>query len=298
MGFRQHLLYVLFRALSALACLLPRRVALALGTGFAQALWSTYRLTPYRDFVADNVRAAFPELDPCAANRVGRAHVVNLVKAIVEVLRFPRLDRRAVERLVTVEGMGHLEEALAAGRGVMIMTAHFGNWELLGATLSRLGHPLAVLVQPPSQAAFDRLFLEFRALVGIASHPNRGPASLRPMFRHLRANGLLGLICDQHGEGMTAFGTLFGHRISVPSGPFFFAERTGAAILPMSIVRTPRDRHVLRIEAPIVPTGDPDRDAQQLCDRFEAWIRAHPDHWLWVHARFDRADELPVADPA
>ena len=122
----------------------------------------------FRGLSAKNVRAAgLPDA-------VAYASIRNLARGIAEILRFPELGP------IAYEGWEHVEAAQAAGKGVIIATMHFGNWEVLGGALAAKGLPLHVLVQPPSQDAFGKLFIEFRNLVGVTTHANSGAASLRP----------------------------------------------------------------------------------------------------------------------
>lgn len=286
----QAILYSCFLALARLAQVLPRRAALAAGAAFATCVYGAYRLTPHRDFIFRNLKSAFrDELPDRALHAIARRHLQHLTRSIVEVMRLPA--ECPLER-VRFEGLEHLEAARAHGKGVIIATAHYGNWEILGGALARSGLPLHVLAQRPSQDAFDRLFREFRAKVGVATWENAGAASLRPVLRALARNEALGLLVDQHGESQEAIVELFGHPVSAPVGPFFFARRTGAAILPVFCVRQPDDTHIVRIEAPLPVSDDPEADAQRLYAAYERAIRQHPDHWLWAHDRWAREHEL------
>lgn len=272
--------------------MLPRRAALGLGAGFAALVYGLYRLTPYRGFIHGNLRAAFPQAPDTELHGIAKRHLQHLTRAIAEVLRLPLLTQETLDALVRFEGAEHLEAALARGRGVLLVTAHFGNWELLGAAIATRYCPLHVLVQRPSQDAFDRLFKEFRALAGVHTWLNNGPASLRPALRALARNEAVGLLCDQHGESQEAIVRFFGHPVSAPTGAFFFAKRTGAAIVPVFAIRQPDDTHVLHFEPAIAPSADVEADAQRLYDLYERMITRHPDHWLWVHDRWAREHEL------
>ena len=282
----QAALYRFFLLLAFVAGRLPRGWVLAIAAAFGHAVYALYRLTPVRGFIAGNLRAALPDA-PAAA--IARRHVVGLARCIAEILRFPRVEA------VRFEGWEHVEAARAAGNGVIILTAHYGNWELLGAALVAHGLPLHVLVQPPSQDAFGRLFVEFRARVGVRTWPNTGKASLRPALRALQANEGLGLLADQHGEAQEALVRFFGHTVSAPTGPIFLAQRTGAALLPVHLVRQPDGSHVGVVEPAIAPVDDVQATAQRMYDHYERWITEHPDHWLWAHDRWARGRELGYA---
>ena len=294
----QAVLYRCFLALARLAQALPRAIALGAGAAFATAVYGLYRLTPYRGFVQKNLRGAFPGWTADELNRMTLAHLRQLTRCIVELMRFPLLTAENVDELVRFEGLENLEAAREGGKGVILATAHFGNWELMGAAFALKGLPMHVLVQPASQDAFDRLFREFRGLAGVSSWNNAGPASLRPVLRALGRNEALGLLVDQHGEAQDAIVRLFGHPVSAPTGPFFFARRTGAAVVPVFAVRQPDQTHVVHIEPALALTGDDEIDAQALYAVYERYIAKHPDHWLWVHDRWAREHELTRAPRA
>jgi Kdo2-lipid IVA lauroyltransferase/acyltransferase len=294
----QAVLYTFFLALARLAQVLPRRVALAAGVAFATAAYGLYRLTPFRGFIFRNLRGAFPDTPDAELHATALSHLRQLTRCIVELLRLPMINAANVDDLVRFEGWEHLESARAAGKGVVLMTAHFGNWELMGAAFAQKGLPLHVLVQPASQDAFDRLFREFRGRAGVSTWNNAGPASLRPVLRALGRNEALGLLVDQHGEAQDAIVTFFDHPVSAPTGPFFFARRTGAAVVPVFPVRQPDDTHVIHISPALALTGDDELDAQAAYTVLETFIRRHPDHWLWVHDRWAREHELGRAPRA
>lgn len=293
------MIYRAMKGVQALAMSLPRPVALRAGVAFADALYAVYRLTPYRDFIFGNIRKAYPgELTDREAHGLAHRHLRNLLKAIVEVLRFGKLDRDGLDRLVTWHGREHLDRVRAEGRGVIVVSAHYGNWELMGAAIAATGLPMHAIVQVPSKDAFGQLFIEARDMIGMRTYANQGPASLRPVLRALKRAEGLAMLADQHGEAQEAFATLYGRPVSVPMGAFFFAEKTGAAILPMFCVRTADDRHEIHIEPELVPTGSPPEDARRLYAILERYLRAHPEMWLWAHNRWEREHELhlPAAE--
>jgi KDO2-lipid IV(A) lauroyltransferase len=276
------------RSLSALACALPRQLSLGLGEAFAGFVWALYRFSGVRNFVPGNIATAFPDWGERDVLALGRQSLGMLTRSIVDVMRFPRWHAEAAA-LVDLKGREHLDKVLAEGKGAIIATAHYGNWEVLGAGLSRDFAPLSVLVQTPSKDAFARLFEAYRRMVGVATYSNTGPQALRPVLRALRRGEIVGLLCDQHGEAREGQATFFGHRVWVPLGPFTLARRTGAAIVPARAMRE-GDRHVLEFFEPVPLSDSPDENAQALMSRYEAWIRERPDHWLWPHNRFEKAE--------
>lgn len=291
MNLSNRIIYKIFKALAWGAQRLPRPLALALGAGFGGFIYGLYRLTPYRDFIANNIRVSYgSDLSEGEIHRIAKRSITSLTKCIAEVMRLPLLEEE-MPRIVTFEGLEWFEEARKKGKGVILLTAHFGNWELLGSAIALQGYPMSVLVQTPSKAAFDLLFIEYRGGAGVRTFANHGVASLRPVMKALRDNEMLGLLCDQHGENQDAFATLFGHPVSVPASPFHFAQKADAAIIPAFIFRGEGDRHVIRFSPPLVAES-PDDFARQACLAYEAAIRQAPDHWLWAHNRWERENEL------
>lgn len=286
------MLYTSMRLLGRLACALPRRAAMALGRGAGEGLWLLARLLGHGDFVPGHVRAAYPDWPEGRVRSVARHSVRETMASIVELLRMPLWQTPDAPR-VAIHGVEHLRTALARDRGAIIVTAHYGNWELLAATLAREVGPMTVLIQPPTQPAFRRLFDELHAHAGVRAHSNVGPASLRPVLTTLASGGLVGLVCDQHGEGSAVTARFLGHEVGVPTGAFLLARRTGASLVPARMVRLPDDTHRLEVETPLVLEEDDARMAQSMMDRFATWIEDRPDLWLWIHDRWAKARRLP-----
>ncbi|MBE3576015.1 MAG: lysophospholipid acyltransferase family protein [Firmicutes bacterium] len=274
---------------------LPERFALWLGARVADGVYWLVRATRYRDFMPANVRAAFPGLDARAVDRLVRRHLQLLFQSLVEVIRMPRLNAGNIGRKVQVQGLDRLLEARRRGKGTILVTAHFGNWELLGFTLGLMGYPMLALVQRQSKGAFDRFLKARRSMHGNQVLENDLHGT-QEALRRLQRNGTLFLVADQHGEGLRAIVPFFGHPVSAQVGPMAFAMKTGAEVLPAFIIRQKGGRHCIIIEAPLPlsQSGDKHADLQQNCARmmavFERYIRAHPDHWLWAHNRWDKLE--------
>ncbi|MGE5576785.1 MAG: lysophospholipid acyltransferase family protein [Syntrophothermus sp.] len=273
--------------------LLPERAGLWCAERFAGGVYRLVRSTKHKDFVPGNIRVAFPEYDDAAIEEIALGHLRLLVKSIVEIIRLPRLNRHNLGRKVTVTGLEHLEKAKELGKGAIILTAHFGNWELLMAAMAIKGHPGVALAQQQSKAAFDRFLLSRRSLFGNGVLYNDSGGTQK-IFKLLRQNGMLYLVADQHGESLKAIVPFFGQMVSAQAGPVAFGMKTGAPVIPAFIVREKGDRHRIIIEKPLElsNTGRKEADLTENCARmmavFERYIRAYPDHWLWVHNRWDK----------
>lgn len=282
-----------FYALSALLSYLPRPQALSLGSVFAGFLYGVFRLSPYRHHAEPIIRGAFPESTRAEQRHLFREHTRRLVWSIVDFLRFARFTQRKhrglIPREIEIEGQQHYLEALARGKGVILVSAHFGCWEWIPAVSALRGDPTQVMVQKPSDPVMDRLFCRFRAFAGVHTVNNDSRTGLKQVIRALRAGEVVGLVIDQHGESQQMMGTFFGHRVSFPTGPAAFARLTGAAVVPV-FVRWRGTQHQLSYFPAhyLTPDQDPQAFTQGLYDIIEQQIRRYPANWLWTYNRWDK----------
>ena len=191
---------------------------------------------------------------------------------------------------LTISGEEHIARARQGGRGVILITGHFGYWELLGATVALLGYPITVVAKKLHNPAVDRLMHAGRERLGMAvtSMDSAPPAILKA----LRRNECVGLLADQDAGPGGVFVEFLGLRASTYQGPALFALRTGAPIVPCFIIRSGPERHRVCFETPIeaTPTGDEPADiariTQAYTDVLARYILDYPDHWFWVHRRW------------
>ena len=191
---------------------------------------------------------------------------------------------------LTISGEEHIARARQGGRGVILITGHFGYWELLGATVALLGYPITVVAKKLHNPAVDRLMHAGRERLGMAVTSMDSAAPV--MLRALRRNECIGLLADQDAGPGGVFVEFLGLRASTYQGPALFALRTGAPIVPCFIIRSGPERHRVCFETPIeaVPTGDEPADiartTQAYTDVLARYILDYPDHWFWVHRRW------------
>lgn len=192
---------------------------------------------------------------------------------------------------VEVEGADHLKAAVAQGRGVLLLTAHFGNWELLAAANVQTGYPLSVVARPLDSPVLDRLVARFREGGGVEVIPKR--RALRRVLEALRRGSMVGILLDQNAsrrEGV--FVPFFGDLASTSKSLAVLAFSSGAPVVPVFIHREPGGRHRVVVEPAIPPpsTGDREQDILAFTAAFanivEARIRQWPEQWLWIHRRW------------
>lgn len=273
----------LFITVIRLARLLPYRWRIpAMGWMFAHVAGP---LAGWRRRIRDNLALARPDLPAREARRLTRAVPDNAGRAMMETYSGVDFTRRVqASRPLTGPGLPALEQAVAAGRPVILASGHFGNYDAVRAALVGRGWTVGGLYRPMNNAAFNRHYVPAISAIAEPVFP-RGRAGLAAMIRFLRDGGLLCLGFDQydrHGQTLRFFG-LPTETVLTPAE---LALRYGAALMPVAGIRQPDGLSFqVRIGAP-VPQGEAADMMQALNDDLETLVRAHMDQWLWVHRRW------------
>ncbi len=221
---------------------------------------------------------------------IARGNFAHFGRSLVELLKFADApdDAPAIEW----EGEKWLQEALRAGSGVVLVTGHIGNWELMGAALAQRGYPMHVLATPLRDSRMDDWLLAVRARFGTQTI-QRGEAGAAVKIRNaLRSNGILACLIDQDTKVEGVFVDFFGEKAYTPTGAVRLARRFHAAVIAIFITRLPDGRHRITIDRPLPLSRTDDRmsdmlhDTARLTARIEQQIRQHPDQWVWMHRRW------------
>jgi len=188
----------------------------------------------------------------------------NFASYWVDQFHFSQLPRERAEAAVDrIVGEEHLRQALQRGKGVLLLTAHLGSWELGGLFLGKLGLPLSVVYVPDEIAdveAFRSLLRRSTGVDEIPIRPREGLAAL-PVLRALRENRLVALQGDRDFDDRGAPVDFFGAPAPFPRGPFLLASLTGAALVPVFIAYTSGHRFEVRLGEPLLVAGGADREA-------------------------------------
>jgi len=180
----------------------------------------------------------------------------------------------------------------------VLVTGHFGSWELMGARLKSHGYPVNFLVGEQKNRAVDDLMNHLRRSKGIGII-GMG-ASMRHVLRALKSNQFVAMLSDQDAGSRGVFVDFMGRPASTPFGPASFAVRTGAALIAAFILREDLARHRVILEAPLVPNAGASEEeeslrlTQQYTSLLEKYVRERPDHWLWLHRRWKTRPRAPV----
>lgn len=249
-----------------------------------------------RNLVAQHIERVFSEeLTPEALQSMPRHVYRQLGRTAVEHARLLASRTTDIRDRITVTGEDYITQARAQGKGVILVTGHFGYWELLGASVAALDHPVAVVAKDQHNPAVNRLIIEGRERLGMKVIPMSSAA--RGVLRALRRNECIGLLADQDAGPGGVFVDFLGLPASTYQGPAAFALRSGAPIIPCFIIREGAERHRVVFETPIevTPTDDEAADIQRYTQAYttvlEHYVRQYPDHWFWVHRRWKTSRE-------
>jgi Kdo2-lipid IVA lauroyltransferase/acyltransferase len=291
--------FALTRSLESAVCALPERGADAVGTRLGRL---AYALRLRRGVVEANLRAAFPEADAGWIDRIAKASYEHLGREAASMMRLSKLDRQAViDRTDTTEDWPKLEAALAGGRGVLLVTGHYGNWEIAAAAVAARGIPIAAIVRRQGNPLFDARLDETRRRLGVETISQRDAPSRVP--RLLRRNAVVGIVGDQDARRAGVFVPFFGRPASTHRGPALFALKLGAPAFACVARRLPGDEVRYRVAGAAVDvprTGDLDTDVSALtaalAARLEHEVRQAPEQYFWFHRRWKTRAPEPGAD--
>lgn len=245
-----------------------------------------------------NVGIAYPELAPAERERLVSETYANFGRMVVETARLPKLSRDELLALADVEGFELLESArkAASAGGAIVLTAHFGSFELFAAIMAARGVPLSIVHRTANNPHLDRLITGWRQGAGIEVI-RRGTAA-RAVLRALRAGRVVVMPLDQdtrREEGV--FAPFFGRPACTRDGPARLAMRTGSPVVPAFMFRigeSARHRISIRPAIPLEPEGE-SREAtdaaafenvQRMTAAIEAAVREAPSQWIWSHRRW------------
>jgi Kdo2-lipid IVA lauroyltransferase/acyltransferase len=287
--------YAALRGFAGAVSMLPERAAYALARCAGSAIHLVDRR--HREIARTNLRERFRDphgapLPDREVRRIARESLRHLVAAAVEVVRLPREIRsRGIASIVSLEGREHFDTALAAGRGVVLATAHMGNWEVMGAMCRELGVPFTTVYRPLDNPLLDRWVRATRRDAGQTMVPKEG--AMRPLLRALRDKGMVVLLVDQDARRHGVMAPFFGTPASTIPTPAELALRTGAVLLTGASRRTgPGFRYAAWFDPPVEVAATDDHDADlvritaEINRRIESAVRRAPEQWLWSHRRW------------
>jgi Kdo2-lipid IVA lauroyltransferase/acyltransferase len=297
----QHWLeYIGIRTLVGALTIAPFRVGSRVGEWLGVL---GYRVGIRRAVTHAQIRFAFPEFSEAQVRATAVESYRNLGRTSLEAaLMEHRSPAELLALFERVDGWEYLERAREHGKGVMLVTAHLGNWELGGSSIAARGMPVDAIARHMSNRVFERYLTRVRERFGVKVVFDE--AAVRQTPRSARENRVIGFLVDQGVLGLAStFVPFFGLAAKTPRGPAVFALRLGAPVVFVVCVREPSGQYRLILEpVEVTETGDRDADVDALVARYTAriehWVRQYPGQYFWQHRRWkwqpDGAPPLPA----
>jgi KDO2-lipid IV(A) lauroyltransferase len=285
---RHRVEYGLVLVVRALVSVLPASPRRALGAALGLVFYAVD--ATHRRVAVDQLRAAFPVRSDDECRVIARRTFMHFGQLLVTALHASTLTPRELLASVEFEGEDRVRLALAAGRGAIIFSGHFGYWELHGLAHALEIGPMSVLARPLDNPYLHELLERMRCATGNSVIYRQG--ALRKVLRALQHNECVAMLIDQHIHGADAVTVdFFGRPAATTSALAMLALRTGARLVPAFAVPLPDGRCRLvyehAVELPATGVDDPVRDLTQRCtDVLEMYVRRQPHLWLWMHRRW------------
>jgi len=269
--------------------LLPRKASLALGGwlgGLAYLL-----LSKERRVTKGNLKTYFNTQDSYQLNTLSLSVFINLGKSAADAVRLPKWKDRDFREFVWVEGLTRFDSAYKRGKGLIAVTGHISNFELIPAYFSWLGYKTAVIGREVYDPRLDKLLIKNRTAVGTQNIPT--DSSVKAVMQALKDGKALGVLVDQNSSRVSNIKVdFFGAKANTPKGPFGIACKLNCPVVPLAIVRTKGDYYRIIVGEILEPNSMKSEEesildlAQRTNQFLESIIREYPDQWVWMHKRW------------
>ena len=304
--------YIFVRILNVIFVIIPMSVALWFGRRIGDIAFLVNKKR--RPVAYANLKSAFgAEKTPRELKAITKNVYRHLFETFAEILNLTKVNRAYIDKYVEVVNLDRIQDAARSGRGTILLTGHFGDWELSNLTSPMHGFPITVLVREQKMKRLNELLNRLRESKGCKVV--RKGMSTKNILKALYAKEMVGILSDQDAGKNGMFVDFFGRPTSCHYGAFEIAKRTGALILPNFIVRTNGPYHKLHLEPYIDfresnpssnsgfdpelvegPAGADDirENLQKFVKLEESYIRKYPEQWLWLHKRWKSTPQKTV----
>ncbi len=286
--FRYRLEYFLVLFIKFFLNLFPYRTDIFFGSLIGEI---AYLIIPKRKKITlQNLSRCFRDKDQKNLKKIARSTYRNIGKSLTEYILFPKLNKKKILNLVEIQGEELFDSALKEKKGAVLVTGHFGSWELMGAALRQKGYPIDFLVGEQHNLLVDNLMNRHREMMGIGII-KMGVAT-RGVIKALRKNRFIAMLSDQDAGRDGTIVNFFGYPASTPRGPAAFCLKTDAPMIMGFIIRLDNKKQKIifqKIEKE-EKTGDKEKDINRLTQAYtsllEDYVKKYPDHWYWLHRRW------------
>ena len=276
-------IYLAYRAAAALSRALPLKLAYWIGLRVADIFY--LKKAHDRAAVMANLQTIYDyrhvRLADDALFGLTRKCFQYFGKYLVDFFRYRRLTETDLKRRISIENLQYLDEAAALKRGAILVTAHFGNWEMGGGVVASLGHRVHAMVLPQRLERVNRLFQDQRTDRGLHVMPV-GTRTIRESISLLKKGEWVAVMGDRDFVGRGCPTPFFGRTAYMPRGPAWLAKNTGAVVLVGFLIRQVDDTFLLRVFPPLLPENEPSEEALRIriANLLEKEIGERPYQWF------------------
>lgn len=241
-----------------------------------------------QETVRDNLRRIFTEKSEQEIYALASAVYVNFAKYLTDFLRFSKVDSEFRKENVAIEGLDNLNRALESGKGVILLSAHIGNWELGAAIVAQLGYKMNAIALDHKNGKVNDFFVNKRERMGV--HVISVGLSIKKCFRILKGDNILAVVGDKLYNTTGIEVDFFSRRALFPRGAGVFSYKSGSPIVVCAMFREKGDTFRLVFEEPIYPdrSADIDEEVKRLISEYashlEGYVLKYPDQWY----KFDK----------
>jgi KDO2-lipid IV(A) lauroyltransferase len=279
-------------AIVHIACLIVRSVPLSIALFFGRALGSFiyYGLRIRRNVATENIKRCFPALNDAEAGQIAVITYKNFGQSVCEFIRQPKMTKAYFNQKIKFVNEPLMEEAFLEGKGVLCLSGHFGNWEIMAAAIRAKGFPMMAVARDQRNPFVTAVINKYRIEVGIETIPLG--IAIRGVLKALQKNKFVALLADQDAHDEGVFVDFFRQPSSTAPGIALFALKTGAPLIFGAAVRNPKGCHTVYLER--IDHNDlqgvSEENIEVLTQRhtrvLEKYIVKYPDHWFWMHKRW------------
>ncbi len=295
---KHRLEYVTALLVMAIVRLMPWPVARAMGRLLGRLVYAVDGR--HRRVTLDNLGRAFPWRSERDRKAIARRAFAHFGRVLFDLFKFTALSPEQMLARSEFEGDDRVRQAQAQGKGYLLLTGHFGFWEMHGLVhAARLG-PIGVLARPLDNPYLNALLERVRQRTGNSVIYRRG--AIRRVMRLLQANQGVALLIDQHVHTDAVLVDFFDRPAATTVALGMLALRTGAPVIPVFDVPLPHGRYRMIYEHPVDPPSDDSIEeirafTQRCTDVLEMYVRRYPELWLWMHRRWREARVASVVVP-
>ncbi|MEI8139426.1 MAG: lysophospholipid acyltransferase family protein [bacterium] len=294
------MLHLILKGLTHFFAWLSLPGALTLGRGLGWFFGSVLRHR--RKDASEALRRSFPEKTEQERNAIIDRMYQNLGMNLIEEFRLPSVTKTYLEENILWENEAYSHNVLTAGKGLLVLSAHLGNFDLLCTFAPKFNFPTTVITKSIKNVTLNKFWMDARSRFGLKFVPAHN--SYRQCLSALRKNEIVAFVLDQNmidTEGV--FVDFFGKKACTSPGLAYMSAQSGAAVVPVFMIRLDNGRHLIKAFPAIPPP--PDRKPEtihvftQLYTKIiEDVIREYPDQWTWIHRRWKTTPKAAFATPS